>query len=49
MLADFISQISFLELGLTLITLGVIERCLHCLPSDIVGPGGWLLDTGEAE
>ena len=49
MLIDFISGISFMELGLTLITLGIIERGLHRLPSDVVGPGGWLLDTGEAE
>jgi len=40
------SDISFLEVAMSLLALGLIERGLFLLPSDMVGPGGWLLDTG---
>lgn len=40
------TEISFFEVAMSLLALGLIERALYLLPSDIVGPGGWLLDTG---
>ena len=49
MLTHFFAEITFFELGMTLIALGVIERLLYLLPRDVVGPGGWLLDTGAAD
>ncbi len=48
-LGHIAGHVSFLEVGLALITLSVIERLLLRLPTDIVGPGGWLLDTGTAD
>lgn len=46
---SFLTHISFYELALSLVTLGVVERLVHLLPTDIVGPGGWLLDTGTQD
>lgn len=48
-LAQLAGDITFFEFGMSLLALGAIERILFSLPEDIVGPGGWLLDTGEAE
>lgn len=46
---SFFSDITFLDVTLSLIALGVIERLLYRLPETMVGPGGWLLDTGVAD
>lgn len=43
------SGLSFFEIGMGLIALGVVERLLLALPEEVVGPGGWLLDTGGAD
>ena len=48
-LAAFISDITFFEVGMSLLILGAIEQVLIRLPEDMVGPGGWLLDTGNAD
>ena len=41
-----LSDITFLDVSLTLITLGVLERlALRYLPDSVVGPDGWLLVT----
>lgn len=45
-LAQFFANVSFLEVGLTFVAIGVIERALLLLPETIVGNGGWLLDLG---
>lgn len=46
---EFTSHVTFFELGVSLLAIGVIERLLLTLPEEVVGPGGWLLDTGEAD
>ena len=43
------SNVTFFEVGMGLLVFGVAERLLFALPSSIVGPGGWLLDTGSAD
>lgn len=46
-LIQFIAaEISFFEVMLSLLAVGVIERFIYLLPITAVGPGGWLLDTG---
>jgi len=40
------ADVTFFEVALSLLAVGLIERALYLLPSDMVGPGGWLLDTG---
>jgi hypothetical protein len=46
---DFLSQITFFEVMMSLVLVGAIERLLYRLPVEMVGPGGWLLDTGNAD
>jgi hypothetical protein len=41
-----LSDVTFTEVCLSLVVLGVIERIMVRLPEEMVGPGGWLLDTG---
>lgn len=41
-----LTDITFFEVAMSLIAVGCIERALYLLPDDMVGPGGWLLDTG---
>lgn len=41
-----LSDISFFEVTMSLLAVGVIERFIYLLPTEVVGPGGWLLDTG---
>ncbi len=42
------ADITFMDLALSLIALGTIERfVLPILPEDVVGPDGWLLKTAE--
>ena len=48
-LAAFLNDITFFEVGVSLIVLGVIEQVYIRLPEDMVGPGGWLLDTGATK
>lgn len=43
------SDLTFFEIGMGLLAAGVWERALLSLPVNIVGPGGWLLDTGSAD
>lgn len=45
-LAYILSDISFFEVAMSLIAVGLVERVIYRLPADMVGPGGWLLDTG---
>ncbi len=44
-LAAFIAEITFFDVGMSLIAVGIVERILLRLPKEMVGPGGWLLDT----
>jgi hypothetical protein len=46
LLSHIVSDISFAEVALSLLAVGVIERFIYLLPVEMVGPGGWLLDTG---
>ena len=46
LLQTLAAEISFFEVALSLLAVGVIERFIHLLPAAMVGPGGWLLDTG---
>ncbi len=44
------TEITFLEVSMALLTLGLIERALlRFAPDEMVGPDGWLLQTDEAE
>lgn len=38
--------VSFFDLAMALLVVGLVERALYLLPADMVGDGGWLLDTG---
>ena len=44
--AYILSEVTFFEVAMSLVAVGVIERYIYLLPADMVGPGGWLLDTG---
>ena len=44
--AYILSEVTFFEVAMSLVAVGVIERFIYLLPADMVGPGGWLLDTG---
>jgi hypothetical protein len=46
LLAYMLSDISFFEVAMSLLAVGLIERVIYLLPTEVVGPGGWLLDTG---
>jgi len=48
-LLQLASNVTFFEVGMGLLVFGVAERILLALPADVVGPGGWLLDTGGAD
>lgn len=48
-LAAFVNEVTFFEIGMSLIVVGVIEQIVVRLPADMVGPGGWLLDTGAQQ
>jgi hypothetical protein len=41
------ADITFYDLALSLIAVGLIDRILCELPESMVGPKGWLLRTGE--
>jgi hypothetical protein len=45
----FLSDVTFLQVCMSLITVGLVERAMYLLPETCVGPGGWLLDTGAAD
>lgn len=45
-LSAFFSDVTFTEVCMSLLVVGLIERIVVRLPEDMVGPGGWLLDTG---
>ena len=36
-------DITFLQVALSLLAVGVLEQLAQLLPKDIVGPNGWLL------
>ena len=43
-----LSYITFMEVALSLIAVGIIERiAIQYLPEGMVGPNGWLLTTSE--
>ena len=45
---SFLASITFMEVSLSLVTIGVIERlAVQYLPEEMVGPNGWLLTTSE--
>ncbi len=46
---SLLSQITFFEVMMSLLAVGLAERLLYRLPVTVVGPGGWLVDTGSAE
>ncbi|GGL76102.1 hypothetical protein [Wenxinia marina] len=47
-LTAFIADVTCFEVVVSLLAVGVAERLLYLLPASVVGPGGWLLDTGPA-
>ena len=48
LLQHIASEITFFNVCMSLIAVGLIERGLYMLPESVVGEGGWLLDTGPA-
>ncbi|WP_176438438.1 hypothetical protein [Actibacterium lipolyticum] len=45
---DLFTNITFDQIALTVLTLGVVrEAMIQVLPNDVAGPGGWLVNTGE--
>jgi hypothetical protein len=49
LLSHLFGDISFFEVCLALVALGLVERALYLLPETMVGEGGWLLDTGTTD
>ncbi|SMY08710.1 hypothetical protein [Flavimaricola marinus] len=45
-LTALLNDISFFEVCASLLVVGCVEQIFVRLPEDMVGPGGWLLDTG---
>lgn len=43
-----LTDVSFGDLLAALLLVGGLERLIYRLPATVVGPGGWLLDTGPA-
>lgn len=43
------ADVTFQEVALSLIAVGLIERLLYLLPETVVGPEGWLLRIGTAD
>ena len=41
------ADITFFDVAMSLIALGMIERVVVRLPETVVGPNGWLLNTGS--
>lgn len=41
------ADVTFLEICLALVTVGVAERFVAYLPETMVGPKGWLLQTKQ--
>ena len=48
-LVTFFADVTFLEVVASLVVVGLIERVVIRLPVEMVGPGGWLLDTGARD
>ena len=46
---SILANITFFEVAMSLLAVGMIERMIYRLPAAMVGPGGWLLDTGAPE
>ena len=44
-----LADITFFEVAISVLGVGLIERMMYRLPVEMVGPGGWLLDTGASE
>ena len=45
---SLLADVTFIEVALSLVTIGVIERlAVQYLPETMVGPEGWLLTTAE--
>ncbi len=42
-----ISEITFFEVAMSLLAVGLIERVVVRLPETMVGPEGWLLTTDK--
>ncbi len=49
LLSHLFADITFFEVAMALVAVGVIERLLYLLPEQVVGNGGWLLDTGAPD
>jgi len=41
------ADLTFYDVALSLIAVGIIDRILCELPESVVGPRGWLLRTGK--
>ncbi|MCC5975333.1 MAG: hypothetical protein JJT81_14955 [Rubellimicrobium sp.] len=44
-----LAQISFFEVAMAMLTTALIDRLVCVLPPGMVGPGGWLIDTGAED
>jgi hypothetical protein len=44
-----LAAITFFDLSMALLAVAVIDRALCHVPTDVVGPGGWLWDTGARD
>ena len=40
-----LTDVTFMNLCLALVAVGIVERLVAYLPEDMVGPEGWLLQT----
>jgi hypothetical protein len=49
LLAHLFGDLSFFEVAMTVMALGVVERALLLLPETVVGENGWLLRVSSAE
>ncbi len=49
LLSHLIGDVTFFQVAMALVVVGVVERLLYLLPEHVVGNGGWLLDTGSAD
>ena len=41
------ADITFFEVAASLLVVGLVERVVIRLPEEMVGPNGWLLNTGS--
>lgn len=46
---SILAQVTFFDVAVALLITALIDRLLCALPPGIIGPGGWLIDTGSQD